>query len=654
MKNINPSDLMSCAGRVAVISTDVFDTLLIRTSRSERTRIFKGEQLFSALLAQHGWRIPVDVLVNTRLQAQRLAFRGLSLRKTAGEVRLSDIIYRQLAILGVPQSMAEDRLRIEQQVEKASLVGNQQLARILRAHRMAGKRIIAISDTTLSGPAVEDLVRHFHGPHLVDRVYSSADYGLTKRKGDLFLAAAQAENVSLSELLHIGDDLLADVKMPTAKGITARHLQQPSYRRYLRAADALVTESKRFVRGSSKGRTAEASSADPSAFGRIVLGPIVVQFCLLIWAYASEARASGTASLMFCARGGIGIREAFERVIARLGLPLDMPRENLMISRLVAARAAILAQRHSAIEELDREFKGSSFAEVAAALGGRNYELSQDWQGLFTGQHFLKLLFGHSGTEVFSDIKKQNELFARHLGQLAKGADRIILCDTGLYASTQRLLADGFPALRIETIQFARSNYKGHGEEHFAKVTGLMVEQDVYSPLNVHSCVLRYWHLIESLFEPAVPSARLFSEKGGQVAANCGDITFGKINPAANNPLLRGALDYIESLPPNGGATALNAAEAAWRRLRQAITRPTDAELKCLEVAGRSVDFGRPDILQIFTPAQHKGFMTKLALLKAQLWREGTIAREFPYLKHALLPLLGTAHSMRGLLAELH
>jgi hypothetical protein len=256
---------------------------------------------------------------------------------------------------------------------------------------------------------------------------------------------------------------------------------------------------------------------------------------------------------------------------------------------------------------------------------------------------------------VLADIEQQNALFTRHFKQLAGDSDRIILCDTGLYGSTQRLLASGFPDMRVETVQFARANYKGHSEEHFPKVTGLVVEQNRYSPLNVYSCVLRYWHLIESLFEPAVPSVRLFAEDElGKVGANCGDISFGAIDPSENNPLLSGALDYIDALPTDGGAIALRDAEIAWHRLKRAITRPTNAELRCLEVGGRSVDFGRSDVLRIFAPEQNMTFTRKVMSLKAQLWREGAIAREFPFLKHALLPMLGSIQSLRGLLARQH
>jgi hypothetical protein len=155
------------------------------------------------------------------------------------------------------------------------------------------------------------------------------------------------------------------------------------------------------------------------------------------------------------------------------------------------------------------------------------------------------------------------------------------------------------------------------------------------------------------LFEPAVPSVHLFAEDGlGQVEANCGDISFGAIDPSVDNQLLSGALAYIETLPANGGAVALRDAEVAWHRLKLAITRPTKADLRCLDVGDRSMDFGRPDVLQTFAPEKNKTFTRKLMSLKAQMWREGAIAREFPFLKHALLPMFGSVQSLRGLLAR--
>jgi FMN phosphatase YigB (HAD superfamily) len=652
---MTPDRFADLAGGAELISTDVFDTLLLRRNRSERSRIVQGERLFSNLLASRGWRMDADLLASVRMEAQRLAFRALAVRG-AGEVQLAEIVARQLYVLGLPNSLIYERLNIELQVEKASLLANKLLAALLRARRKAGVGIIAVSDTTLSAQALLELIRHFHGPDLIDRIYSSADYGRTKRDGDLFLAVADAESVPFARMLHIGDDLKADMRTPAALGITVLHVPRSPSHRYGRMANAAFTEARRIAARRARIAKATAPEAENAfEFGKFVLGPIVTQFCLAIWLYAAQAEAFDRATLLFCARGGIGIREVFERVLAKLGLPLSIARENIMISRLIAARAALLAQSSSVLQELGREFRGVSFANAAKALGGRRYQLPPEWQQPFSADGFPLLLFGRTGGQVLADIQLQHALFVRHFSKLRGNATRVVLCDTGLYGSTQRLLASAFPELKIETIQFARANYKGHSEEHFPKLAGLLVEQNYYSPFNVHSCVLRYWHLIESLFEPKIPSVRTFAHDGrDEVTANCGAIRFGSIDPSLGNHLLSGALSYVDALPIDRGAVALRDAEVAWLYLKRAITRPNPAELRCLEVGGRSVDFGRSDMLRVLTAAQPKPWLSRLASMRAQLWREGAIVREFPILKHALLPMLESAYSLRGVFARQH
>jgi FMN phosphatase YigB (HAD superfamily) len=652
MKSRKITDVINAAGRISVISTDVFDTLLLRNRRAERSRIMLGERLFSGKLAQLGRKIDADVLFETRLQAQRLAFRGLDLHGSSGEVQLEDILYRQFTVLGLPHSFIAERLQIELDVEKNSLYGNRHLAQMLRAQRANGKRIVAISDTTLSAAGVSTLIQCFHGSGLIDRVYTSADCGVTKRGGGLFSLVAESEQVSMEQMLHIGDDILADVKAPAKYGIRTYHVPRAVWRKYLREANGGLTETCRFARRRNRAARCVRTYEDATSFGREVFGPIVAQFSILLWLYAVEAERGSTPCLLFCARGGIGIRQAFELTIARLGLPIDLPRANVMISRVVAARSAVLARSDSALEELDREFRGSRFADVAAALGGKKYELTPEWENPFSGNLFRTLLNSRSGAEVIADIERQNSLFVRHFRELISTHDRVILCDTGLYGSTQRLLSSGFPDLPVETVQLARSNYKGHGEEHFSRVSGLLVERNWYTPLDVNSCVLRYWHLIESLFEPALPSVRLFREdENGQVTANCGDVRYGVVDAAAHNPLLFGALSYIDALTAADAALALRDAQIAWGRLKSAIAWPDPIELRCLEVGARSIDFGRSDSVAIFASKKNSSLPRKLKGLRSHLWREGAISREFPTLKFALLPMLEAALSLRGLLA---
>src|ERR1700753_4017122 len=352
MKANRNTNFVGSSGQTDLISTDVFDTLLLRTSRSERSRILYGERLFSQLLAERGQQIDPELLADVRLSVQRLAFRELTLRAKPGEVRFVEIVSRQLKMLGLPASLLRERLRIELQIEKGSLLANRALAAILRRHKRSGTRIIAISDTTLPAEAVDELIQHFHGPDLIDRVYSSADQGLTKRDGHLFSAVMQTENVAPEKMVHVGDDYIADVRSPSAIGISAHHAARPSYRRHIRTANGAWVETGRLFRRRIQSRPSRPVVNDKPSFGRFVLGPIVVQFCLRIWLYAAAGESTDESVLLFCARGGVGIREAFERLLTALHLPLSMRRENLMVSRLVAARAALLAQSDAAIEEL--------------------------------------------------------------------------------------------------------------------------------------------------------------------------------------------------------------------------------------------------------------------------------------------------------------
>lgn len=644
------ASITSRIGDFDLVSTDVFDTLLHRTLRSERTRELLGERAFARLLATRGLAVPVRALVEARRTAQKLAFRALETWGPDGEVALANIVSRQLRLLGLPTDLVDARIAIEIDVETSSLRPNAKLIAALKAHKAAGARIVATSDTTLPGPALAGLIQRLCGPGVIDRVYASADHAASKREGKLFGHVMRSEQVEPGKVLHIGDDWSADVVSARKAGVTACHLPRPAMRHRLRAANGAASAARLALYPVAGTAPRHTEPQNAVAFGRDVLGPITVQFCQHLWLYASQAEMADKTVLLFCARGGVGIREAFERSLSQLGLPLAARRENFLISRLIAARAALVSGSMTAIEEIEREFRGMRFAEVAEALGGRKYELPAEWSHTFSGTPFLNLLHGPSGAELLADVREQDRMFRRHFDAVAGDARRIILCDTGLYGSTQKLLAAAMPERRLESVLFARSNYKGLNQDHFAQVTGLMLERNLYRPLDARSSVLRYWHLIEALFEPDIASARMFSENGsGEITGNCGPIAYGAIDPARSNALLTGALAYVDDLSRRGALGANSDAAVAWRALKKAITAPSRGLGVILGSGERSVDFGRPDTLALGASTRGQSLSARLATLKAQPWREGAIARDFPLLRHVLLPALGAMHSVRGL-----
>lgn len=644
-------DLKRPLRTIELVTTDVFDTLLLRRPQSQRSRVVSCERQFARYLQSQGSPVPAEELIRARLLAERFAYRALNMGASRGEVRLVDLIDRQLALLGLSRSLIDRRLAIEIAAEERALSANGGLAMLLRIQRQAGLRVVAVSDTGLPGDKLRGLINHFHGPGLLNEVYSSADMQASKRRGDLFCQVLAAEGVDPAKVLHIGDDLLADFIVPDAMGIHTVYVPRKPLKRLLSQAEGATTEVMRWSGRLVRRRHAIPAIDDRISFGERVFGPIVAELCLCLWLYCEQARCNGDATLMFCARGGLGMREAFERFLVALGLPLQMKRENLLISRLIAARSAVNARSPVVLDELGREFQGASFAAVAHALGGKAYALPADWNRVFEAHRFFAMLETDAGRRVDHDIRLQNELFKTHLEQIAEGAKRIILCDTGLYGSTQRLLSGGLPERTFETVQFARCNYKGLGEDHFPKVAGLLVEDRFYTPFKVRTVVLRYWHIIESLFEPAIPSVRQLSMgDDGLVVGNSGDIRFGMLDPAIGNPLLAGALQYLDRLA--NSAQILPDADQAWYRLKQAITNPCKADVVALGVGPRSVDFGRSGVVPTVARAKRAGIVSKLASVRSQLWREGAIAQEFPRLKPALLGAIEMAHVVRGVSAR--
>jgi hypothetical protein len=112
------------------------------------------------------------------------------------------------------------------------------------------------------------------------------------------------------------------------------------------------------------------------------------------------------------------------------------------------------------------------------------------------------------------------DLFARHVRGTLDGRSRAVLVDTGLFGTTGQLLADGFPDLEVSSVLIARSNYRREAMPRHAKVLGVSVQSDGYSPIQRRTAVLRYWQFMESLFEPALESVRTFAEHDGVPRSN--------------------------------------------------------------------------------------------------------------------------------------
>ncbi|MBX9932022.1 MAG: HAD hydrolase-like protein [Methylobacterium sp.] len=232
--------VQSEAGGSALLSCDVFDTLLHRDRRAQTSRFeVVAKRAGRRLREELGVVVETRAILQARLSVHTLAYRVLDIVNPRGEVRFADLVDGVAAILGLHAHGATIIAEAEIAVEHEQLVPNRRLLTWLSAEAQAGSRVIAISDTWHSARTISGLLDALAPGHPVAAIYTSADWDATKRSGSLFQTVLDVEGIAPDRVLHIGDDPVADLIMARGAGLRCRQVERPAYLRLGRKVDAL-------------------------------------------------------------------------------------------------------------------------------------------------------------------------------------------------------------------------------------------------------------------------------------------------------------------------------------------------------------------------------------------------------------------------------
>lgn len=202
-----------------VLSVDVFDTCITRTFAYPR-------DLFYAL----GLRLAPTTLgaierhrFASRFQQRRIRAEKLAYRQAGRHPNLAEIYARFRALRGLTLGPGA-LVRAEITLERESLYPIPAMVAHIRQLRAAGHRIIFVSDTHLPRDVLGPMLRQFGVMQPQDTLYASCDVGCSKHNGTLFEHVLRTEDLQPSQLIHHGDNVLDDVRMPRQCGIEAHHV----------------------------------------------------------------------------------------------------------------------------------------------------------------------------------------------------------------------------------------------------------------------------------------------------------------------------------------------------------------------------------------------------------------------------------------------
>jgi len=386
-------------------------------------------------------------------------------------------------------------------------------------------------------------------------------------------------------------------------------------------------------------------------FGREILGPITGEFCLRLWAFGSMLEQPGNTAMLFCARGGLRLMLAYERFISITNLDSPTRVAGLMISRVVAIKPAILQTIEAGVlppsvaATLMYEFSGHSLRAVVRAMSGSDPGALPSMAHKFTPERFASFLLAPEGAEARDAIKQQTTLFRDHLAHVLNGRRHALLVDTGLFGTTLQFLTEGIPDLDFSSALIARSSYgrRRLDPQQAKKIIGLSVDIDGYSPLQPRSAILRYWHMIESTFEPELPSVQSFSRVNDKPVSNLEIPGWrDRLQPAPGS-IFAGVMDYLANLPRGDASAVLADTNRAWKQLRRAVVWPDAIHATMLNAGTRGNDFGTET-----TSASARPWKGPIDALRGPaLWREGDIARSKTRLRLPLLAAIEAGYGAR-------
>jgi hypothetical protein len=154
--------------------------------------------------------------------------------------------------------------------------------------------------------------------------------------------------------------------------------------------------------------------------------------------------------------------------------------------------------------------------------------------------------------------------------------------------------------------------------------------------------LMRYWHFIEWLFEPELPSVRCFRRTDGRVLSDLEVPDWrARVDPIPGTAYA-GLLGYLDDLPTAPAARIVKEADRAWAQLRRAVVWPDAQDSRALAVGARTHGLGREE------PWGARPWRGPVAALRGStMWREGEIALSETHMRLPLLIAIESAYGAR-------
>lgn len=332
-------NLINMINNVPIVFFDVFDTLIQRAVSTPKEIFDLVEKRYNQI---HGGECGFAV-------KRQIAEKRARERYSYTEVDFDEIYGELLSDFGTEQCKEFYEMEIQAEIDFCFPV--EDMYRIFQYAKNLKKRIYIVTDMYLPAFAIKKILSK---NKIVGykKIYISGEYHKTKRGGELFSSIIRELKVSAGDILHIGNDKVADYRQPLKLGMKAylfqgviRKFWQPyDYTLNLRNTDKMEVDLlKNFIRI----HLSKKHDNEDFQLGYSVFGPLLMGYSKWLFEQCTKKQID---TLLFCARDGYILKQCFDLVNES-----DMHSQYFYISR----RAVVVPNlyRNSSILEMIERYK---------------------------------------------------------------------------------------------------------------------------------------------------------------------------------------------------------------------------------------------------------------------------------------------------------
>lgn len=286
---VSPASMPTSAiGTGKLICFDVFETLIIR-SVSPHHEIF--DRLGRSAQAQQLIPCSAFAFARTREAAERRA------RACSGDAASLRDIYEELErALSLTAAAASRIMELELLEEERALRAVESARPLMAQARQGGGGVAFVSDMYLPSAFIRAQLEKHGFWRSGDRLYVSHEHGCEKRDGRLFKVVAASEGVQTSQIVHYGNNAVADLRGPQRVGAVGKLVTCGNPNRYECALEvhrgdtdgraALLAGASRLARTSVTAELPHDQALIDVAAG--VVAPVLTSFVLWLFRQAEE------------------------------------------------------------------------------------------------------------------------------------------------------------------------------------------------------------------------------------------------------------------------------------------------------------------------------------------------------------------------------